>query len=288
MYPTHTSTSTKVKPKNGFGFFDDEFESALDSHPAPSYEANAFYETSQKEGKFSGEKGTLFTFNETSNVSEQKQTIEFTPTEVSNPNTKTVEQKSPIAQPLAENLSAALGVTAGAATEISKQTLKITRMTVKDTLSAVWDLLEMFTGKSFLKKKESKPKSPETPQEQAKQQEIAEKKFVQQRLQETEAAKNQASASSTQELLKQALMIDVGPMNSGDAKSLNLSLSLSGEHITNRYHLMNKARKMDEAIDNQKKAEMGAGVGSKGPDLSLNKVAEGGSMMSSTGGAGAG
>lgn len=290
MNPTYsTITKTRIKPKNGFGYFNDEFEDSLNSRPIPSYEVNepkttqipevfvdAFKDsTPLEEGKLGGEKGTLFKFESRSVDFSQPHTLEFN---------KPVAEQKYSKQPITENLSAALGITASAASEVSKQTLKITSNVTKDTFSAVFDLLEIFTGKSLFKKKESKPNTPESPQ----QQDLVEKKFVQDRLQETETAKNQVSSSSAQELLKQALMIDVGPMNAGDAKGLNLSSSLSGEHLVNRYHLMNKARRMNEATNDQKRSEMNAGMNSRNPDLSLNKVGEGGSIMSSTGGAGAG
>lgn len=278
MNPAPTTVNPKIKPRSGIGFFNDEYENALDARPSTQAAEKS------KEGKLNGESGTLFTFTETTQIAQTLGSIDFQHHQT----TDTFQEQKSTSQPLKENLSAALGITANAATEVSVKTLKLTTNITKDTLSAVFDLFEMFTGKALFKKEGSKPRSSETPQEQAKQKDIEEKKFVQEKLQETETTKNQVSAMSAQELLKQALMIDVGPMSGADAKNLGLSSSLSGEHLINKYHLMNKARKMDESVDNQKKAQMNAGIKSGGPDLSLNKVGEGGSIMSSTGGAGAG
>lgn len=178
-----------------------------------------------------------------------------------------------------------------AAKEAAAQTSQRVGEEAKTIFSALWELFTNYVVspdfkdkiKGFLGKFK-KPKK-EDPEAAKKKIESAHTKAFQQNL---EAEKNRTLSSKQEDLFRMALRMDV---TVEEAARLSGHDHLRKEHFENVALIVGAATKKSEKIKEQEKAKKEQNIketGGRGPDLSLNKVAEGGSILSTTGGAGAG
>lgn len=214
--------------------------------------------------------------------------LEFTAYHLTEETIEEIEKDSTAVFPLGEfNLKPKLDT----AKEAAVETIKKVGEETKTIFSALWELLTNYLVSSDFKDKVKgflgkfkKPKK-EDPEAEKKKAEAAQAKSFQQNI---EAQKSEKKQLSQAELFKQA---------TGRGVTMQEVIELSGSADRKRelyediYNIAVAATKKSEKIKAQQRAtreQSMAEVTSKGPDLSLNKVAEGGSVLSTTGGVGAG
>lgn len=177
--------------------------------------------------------------------------------------------------------------------DLSETTLKATEKATEfvgsvteEGVGAAFDLFKMVIGK------DQKTEKPSSPEEKKKKQEEA--VYTRQFYQQTEAEKARVSQAENEKAMKAILEATGKPvMTDEDKKDLDLNTGLDIKHIKNPYHLNQLRAKQLAKINAAKKAKqqqqmVQTAPKGKGGNFDLNKVGEGGSILSTTGGAGAG